>query len=178
VKPSTHTNTDDRGEMLELLNAYLDGELSSEETRAVESRLTEDAVWAGELHRLERAWDFLDQLPRAEVAADFTQTTVEMIAMNAAEELAAEQSPQPHRRWIDRTLFAMGAVVAAVAGFLLIDQLRPRRDDELLRAAPVLQHLDLYVRTDPGESADFLRRLRAGPPLPDASSSAAPRNVR
>jgi len=178
VKPSSHTNTDDRGEMLELLNAYIDGELTGEDARAVELRLTEDAVWAGELRRLERAWDLLDQLPRAEVAADFTQTTVEMIAMNAADELAAEQSPQPRRRWIDRALFTMGALVAAVAGYLLIDQLRPHRDDELLRASPVLHHLELYVRTDPGESAGFLRRLRAGPPLPDASTSAAQRNAR
>lgn len=151
---------------LETLTAYLDGELPADEARRVEARLASDPAWAAELQRLERAWNLLDQLPRTEAPSDFMQSTVEMIALSAAADLAAAERPRPRRRWIDGALLTAGALAAAVAGFLVIDRLRPRRDDELLRELPVLRHLDLYARTDPGESAEFLRLLRREPPLP------------
>lgn len=152
--------------MLETLNAYLDGELPADEARDVEARLAADPAWAAELQRLERAWNLLDQLPRAEAPADFTQSTVEMIALNAVEDLAAVERPRPRRRWVDRALLTAGALAAALGGFLVIDRLRPQRDDALLQELSVLRHLDLYARTDPGESAEFLRLLRREPPLP------------
>lgn len=158
-------------EMQERLNAYLDGELNAEESRAVEARLSKDPAWAAELQRLERAWNLLDQLPRSEVAHDFTQSTVEMIALDAADQLAEVIRPKPQRRWFDAALLTGGALAAALAGYLAIDSFRPKRDDAVLRELPVLQHLDLYARTDPGESADFLRMLGEEPPLPSPPPS-------
>lgn len=156
--------------MLERLTAYLDGELSAAESRDVETRLSDDPRWAAELQRLERAWNLLDQLPRSDVSADFTQSTVEMIALSAAEELQAAQNPPPRRRWFDAALLTAGALAAALGGFLVVDAVRPRRDDVLLRELPVLEHLDLYARTEPGENAEFLRLLRKEPPLPEPPS--------
>ena len=153
-------------EMQERLNAYLDGELNSAESRAVEERLSSDPVWAAELQRLERAWNLLDQLPRSEVTPDFTQTTVEMIALDAAEQLAEVVRPKPQRRWFDAALLAGGALAACLAGYLAIDSLRPKRDDPMLRELPVLRHLDLYVRADSAESPEFLHLLEQEPPLP------------
>jgi anti-sigma factor RsiW len=155
--------TDDA--MQERLNAYLDGELPADEARAVEERLSSDPAWAAELQRLERAWNLLDQLPRSEAAPNFTQTTVEMIALHAAEDLQEAASPRPRRRWLDGALVAAGALAAALAGYLTITHLRPQRDDAMLHELPVLKHLDLYSRSDPGESAEFLRLLRREPPL-------------
>lgn len=152
--------------MLETLNAYLDGELPADEARDVETRLANDPAWAAELQRLERAWDLLDQLPRSEAPADFMQSTVEMIAVRAAADLAAVERPRPRRRWFDTALLTAGALAAALGGFLVIDRLRPHRDDALLQELPVLRHLDLYSRTEPGESVEFLRLLHREPPLP------------
>ena len=73
----------DRTEMLERLTAYLDGELDAADASEVERRLSAEPTWAAELQRLQRAWDLLDRLPRAEVGANFTHTTVEMIAVEA-----------------------------------------------------------------------------------------------
>lgn len=157
-------------EMQERLNAYLDGELNAEESRDVEERLSKEPAWAAELQRLERAWNLLDQLPRSEVTPDFTQTTVEMIALDAAEQLAEVVRPKPRRRWFDAALLTGGAVAAGLAGYLVIDAWRPKRDDAMLRELPVLQHLDLYTRAEPGESVEFLRMLQKEPPLPQPVS--------
>jgi hypothetical protein len=152
--------------MLETLNAYLDGELSTDEARRVETRLADDPAWAAELRRLERAWDLLDYLPKIEAPADFTQSTVEMIAVSAAADLAAVERPRPRRRWFDVALLTAGALAAALGGYLTIDRLRPQRDDAMLQTLPVLRHLDLYSRTEPGESVEFIRMLQSEPPLP------------
>jgi anti-sigma factor RsiW len=151
--------------MHERLNAYLDGELSADEARAVEERLSSDPAWAAELRRLERAWNLLDQLPRSEAAPDFMQTTVEMIALRAEEDLQAAATPRPRRRWFDGALVAAATLAAALAGYLAVDHLRPHRDDAMLVELPVLEHLELYGRTDPGESVEFLKLLRREPPL-------------
>lgn len=150
----------DRTAMLEQLNAYLDGELPADESRRVEERLAADAAWAAELKRLQRAWDLLDRLPKAEVNPDFTQTTVEMIAVEAAEDLDEIEKPRPQRRRLDRLLVAGGIAAAAIAGFLAVETWRPHRDDAVLRELPVLRHYDVYGRTEKGETAEFFRLLR------------------
>lgn len=154
-----------RDAMLEKLTAYLDGELDVVETWQVEERLATDAVWADELRRLQRAWDLLDGLPRADVDAKFTHTTVEMIAVEAEQDLVAAQSRPGPRRWFDRALLLGGAVAAAGAGFIFVETFRPPRDAELFRTLPVLAHYDLYARTEPGETAEFVQLLRDRHPL-------------
>jgi hypothetical protein len=162
-------------EMVERLTAYLDGELDAAETRAVEAQIAADPAWARELQRLERAWNLLDRLPRHDVSADFTQSTVEMAALDAAAAIVEVAQPRPQRRWGDRGLALGGLIATAVAGFLLVDALRPRRDDELLRSLPLLRHFEVYSRTEPGETAEFARLLRdrgtvlfpAAPPAPE-----------
>ena len=62
----------------EQLVAYLDGELDDESSRSLEQRLATDSTLRLQLGRLERTWDLLDQLGRAEVGETFTRTTIEM----------------------------------------------------------------------------------------------------
>lgn len=147
-------------ETLTQLNAYLDGELEAEERTKVEQALADDTRLQSDFQRLQRAWDMLDMLPRADVGTDFTQHTVEMIAHDAEKQLASVQNIVPRRRWIDRLLLVGGAATAATAGFLLVDALRTRPDDAALRDLPVIEKLDLYGRTEPGEDAEFFRNLR------------------
>lgn len=154
-----------RDALLERLTAYLDGELDAVETRQVEERLATDAVWADEFRRLQRAWDLLDGLPRADVGANFTHTTVEMIAVEAEQDLVAVQTRPRPRKWFDRALLVAGTAAAAGAGFIFVETYRPPRDAELFRTLPVLQHYDLYARTEPGETAEFVKMLRDRHPL-------------
>jgi anti-sigma factor RsiW len=162
VNHKAETRDDDSAapEVLTQLNAYLDGELEPDERTQIEQALADDTRLQSDFQRLQRAWDMLDMLPRADVGTDFTQHTVEMIAHDAEKQLATVQKVVPRRKWIDRMLVVGGATVAAVAGFLIVDAVRSRPDDAALRDLPVLEKLDVYGRTEPGENAEFFRKLR------------------
>jgi len=146
-------------ERIELLNAYLDGELSAADRNQLEQELADDPRLQSELRRFERAWELLDALPRCEVSDRFAESTVEMIAISAADELTAVATPPPRRIWLDRLLAAAGTAVAAVAGFIVVDAARPRADDGLVRDLPVIERIDLYGRSEHGTTIDFLRSL-------------------
>ena len=158
----------DDGDVQTQLNAYLDGEVDADERTRIEQALADDVRLQNDFQRLQRAWDLLDVLPRADVGTDFTQLTVEMIAHDAERNIAVARKAVPRRNWIDRILLAGGIAVAAVAGYFVIDAVSPRPDDALLRDLPVLQGLDRYGRTEPGENADFFRKLNDGRTLADA----------
>lgn len=154
MSESETNNTND--EAYEQLVAYLDGELDGEASRQVERRLAQDVEYRRELRHLQRAWDLLDELPRAEVADSFTQTTVEIVALSAAQEL---EDAAGRTRW--RTRGRWGAVGAGLAGSALISYLavsyyyaRPNR--ELIRDLPVIENIELYEAAD---SVEFLRQL-------------------
>ena len=146
-------------ERIERLNAYLDGELSAEDRNQLERDLADDPRLQSELQGLQRAWDLLDSLPRSEVGDGFAQSTVEMIAVSAADELTAVRTPPPRRVWFDRLLAAAGAAVAAVAGFIVVDAVRSRADEALVRDLPVIERIDTYGRSEQGTTVDFLRTL-------------------
>ena len=82
---------EDRG-LTEQLVSYLDGELEGGAVRRVEEALAADPHVRQELWQLDRAWQLLDELPRMQVDESFTRSTVEMIAVQAEQELAAVQA--------------------------------------------------------------------------------------
>ena len=96
----------------ELLVAYLDGELDAEEP-AGRKRLAEDAVFRSELQQLQFSWDLLDNLPKVEASEKFTQTTVEMVALSAEQDLKHESTQQRRRARLTGMLVSAGAVAAA-----------------------------------------------------------------
>lgn len=154
------TAPSDTSTRLDRLNAYFDGELAAEERKQVERDLAADHALQDEFRRLQRAWDLLDALPRSDVGANFTRSTVEMIAFDAAEEIATIEATVPRRRWIDRALLTIGAVVAGAAGYLACTALLPHADDALLRDLPVVERMEIYGRAEHDVSVEFLRLVR------------------
>jgi anti-sigma factor RsiW len=145
-----------QGQLHEELTSYLDGELDAENVRRVESRLARDSAYRAELQRLQRAWDLLDRLPRANVPESFTQTTMEMVAVAAAQEAEAVQKSLPARQRRQRLLGAFGVLAAVVAGFAIGHVLWPNPNEQLLEDLPVLQKFDLYYQAD---NLEFLQLL-------------------
>ncbi|MHB8862353.1 MAG: hypothetical protein ACYC6N_08110 [Pirellulaceae bacterium] len=143
-------------EAYEQLVAYLDGELDATTSRQVERRLAEDVAYRRDLRQLQRAWDMLDNLPRSEVNETFTQTTVEMVAL-AAEEDLTEAKGRGHR--LDRVLWGAagsGLVLAAVAGYFAFATFFARPNEQLVRDLPVIENVEQYEVAD---SVEFLRLL-------------------
>ncbi len=140
----------------EMLVAYLDGELDADATRQFEERLARDANLRRELLLLQRSWDMLDRLPRADVDAKFTRTTVEMITVAAAEDVHREQQAAPARKMRRWTVALGSLLVAGLLGYGLLRLLLPTPNAQLLRDLPILENLELYQR---GVDVDFIRQL-------------------
>lgn len=140
----------------EQLVAYLDGELSPDEEHQVERLLADDPAVRAELQRLQRAWDELDVLPRAETDHHFTSATLEAVAATATMDLAVEQTRRQARRrnrWVQGSL---ALAMAAAAGFWGTALWWPDPNRELARDLPVLERLDMYRQAG---SIEFLRLL-------------------
>jgi anti-sigma factor RsiW len=152
----TEDTSPEPSELHQELTAYLDGELEGSAVRQVEERLARDPAYHAELQRLERAWDFLDRLPRATVDELFTKTTIEMVAVAASEDAAAVLVDQPKQRRRGRLLAAASLVAATLLGFIAGHWLWPNPNQRLLQDLPVLENLDLYYQAD---NIDFLRML-------------------
>lgn len=148
MSPIDDDSLAETNELTDELVAYLDGELDDERTRQIDESLARDERARGQLRLLERAWDALDELPRAEVDEQFTCTTVEMIALEATEDLEREQeaAPRKRRRW----WLAAAACLALSTGlgYAISRGWDPNGNDQLARDLPLLEHLDEYRQID------------------------------
>ncbi|QDU54283.1 collagen-like triple helix repeat-containing protein [Aeoliella mucimassa] len=146
-------------EMLrEELVAYLDGELSAADSESIELRISKDDFAREELQQFDRIWNALDELPRVEVGDGFTKTTIEMAAVEAQKELAAETAMLPVRKR-NRRLKTIGMIAAAVVvGFAALGVLAPNQNLQLYNNLPVIMQLDAYSEA---HDVDFLRLLHA-----------------
>jgi anti-sigma factor RsiW len=137
--------------------AYLDGELDAAKNAEIEKRLADDAEFALRLQQLQRAWDLLDDLPRANSNIDFTRSTVELIAVSAEDDLQAIKNLVTQKK-IQSWLFRSGLVgLAIILGWLLGDWYFGRAQRQLLRDLPVIHQFDEYRLT---EDLKFLKQLQ------------------
>jgi anti-sigma factor RsiW len=148
--------TDSQDELVTQLVAYLDGELPPPERREVEQRLAQDEHYRRTLRQLQHSWDLLDELPKAETNDAFTQTTLDMVAVNVKQDVEQTTAVQVNRRRTAQWLGLGGAVAACLAGYLFVSALAGREDRQLLRDLPLVQNLDEYRYA---ESVEFLRML-------------------
>ena len=143
-------------ELDEQLVAYLDGELSREELRALEKRLGAEPALRDRLRDLQNGWEMLDDLPLAASSGSLLETTILMAAVDG------EVSSNPSRlKFSKNKFYRFFAVVAVtVASFLLglaatkgRDYIRYRNQ---LRDLPIAMHLDAYLHAS---DLDLMRNL-------------------
>ncbi len=137
----------------ELLVAYLDGELDSHESTGVEQRLAQDVDFRALLSKLRETWDLLDDLPQPTVDEGFAQTTVEMVAVQAADESRVLPSNGASRQ---RYLWMAACLVAAIASFGVVRQWQTAGDRQLIQDLPVIENVDAYLEV---QSLEFLEAL-------------------
>ena len=159
----------------EQLVAYLDGELDPESSRRIEALLASDAEVRRRLQSLERTWDLLDELDAAPVGGPFTQSTLEMVAVAAHEDVERDRAEAPGRRRRRALTVGGGLLAAAAAGFLAVVFSAPDPNRRLLEDLPVLENFDEYRQI---ENIEFLRELRdkklfstAVPESPDTAAA-------
>jgi hypothetical protein len=141
----------------EQLVAYLDGELDAEEARRIEELLATDANVRRRLQELERTWNLLDDLDMAPASGQFVQTTLEMVAVAASQDVEQSLAEAPRRRR-RRFFIVLGSFLAAgVVGFLAVAAFWPDPDRQLVEQLPVLENLEQY---HPVGDIKYLHMLR------------------
>ena len=146
----------DGAQLREELVSYLDGELDAEQSRQIEERASVEPEARRMLQELDRTWHMLDALDSPATSEDFTCTTLEMVALAAAEDAQKAKAEAPQRRRRACLWAAAGLAGAAAAGFLIVAALVPDPNAQLLEDLPVLERFDQYREVG---SIDFLRAL-------------------
>ena len=89
MKKPRRLTEEERAELV----AFLDGELPDKAARAVEARINVDSAYRAEAKALQRAWEMLDFLPKAEPSAKFGERTLSHISS-----VAVRRKPPPRSR--------------------------------------------------------------------------------
>lgn len=150
-------SSDDNVERLEEIVAYLDGELSPEESARVEQRLASDESYRRQLQSIERAWHALDELPQEYVDDRFSRTTMEMAVKAAATEVHERTMALPVLQRRRRFSTLLAACAAAALAFLVFRLAWQGPDRLLLADLPVVDNVDVYTQFD---SPNFIRTLQ------------------
>jgi anti-sigma factor RsiW len=140
------------------LVAYIDGELTEAESRALATKLTRSATARREVDLLKKTWEVLDALPRPPVTDQFHERTLTYIR---SLELRAEDRFALAQKWSGMILrlavCLLVAVVGVASGFGVTRRLWPVPEDRTIRDLSLAEHLDEYL--DVG-SFEFLDELR------------------
>lgn len=140
---------------MEQLTAYLDGELGADESHAVEQRLREDDSYRDELQRLQKAWDFLDEIPHTSPSSDFTKSTIELVVLDAGKRVRKEKS-NANPWWMRAAALIAFPMMGLFGGQYATSYILNAPKRELARDMVLLENFDVYRKAD---SIEFLELL-------------------
>jgi len=143
------------------LVAYIDGELTEAESRALSTKLTHSPTARREVELLKLTWDALDKLPRPEVGDAFHERTlsyVRAVELGRGARFAPffAASGQAARWAACLALF----LATAAAGYAAVRHAWPDPDERLVREMTLAEHLDEYLEVG---SFEFLEALKQTP---------------
>ncbi|MFO0011367.1 MAG: anti-sigma factor family protein [Planctomycetota bacterium] len=107
----------------EQLTAYLDGELTAEESATLEKKLVDDEGLRRRLAELRHAYELLDELPDTPHNQAFTQSTIAMVVdevkRSSAEPIPKISSPTAERNWFAWPKVLVPVLLLTLAGSTL-----------------------------------------------------------
>ena len=156
MKKPPQMTEDERAELV----AFLDGELTDDAARVIEARLNVEPAYRAEAKALERAWEMLDYLPKAEPTPNFSERTLTKVVP-----VMTRRMPPPlpaRRRWWFWPAVAGGWAVAffltialGYGAYSLIVPREPGQAD-LVRDLRLIENKKAY---DNVEDFEFLRPM-------------------
>lgn len=134
-------------EVDEELVAYLDGELSAEQSQRVEQRLSADPIYRERLRVLEKTWDLLDELPTGEPTEEFTRSTLELVL---TEDTRLQQQKRRTPWTLPLRMLAFSALPLALFGgsFAATRYWQNQPYRQLLKDLPVIENVDMFTKLE------------------------------
>lgn len=148
----------------ELLIAYLDGELPSENTKELEERLAQEPTLRRKLARFEETWDALELLERKPSDQVFISSTIDRVATETAHRIrvATLRSRPGSKSWALQIF--LGSLLSAFLGYMSVNFLFSQNLHNLYNDVPIIEQLDHYFLLEEQKAyhideLDFLHQL-------------------
>ncbi len=165
----------------EMLVAYLDGELEDAARNSLEQKLSSDEALRWRLDQLRSAWDLLDELPVTKPDPNFAQSTIEMVAMSAAElgDPIGPRSSGRRWRWAAWLLvpLLMLAGYAAVRGLYRYQERLAIQEVHLLADWDSLKSVGSYEWLEKLTTVQDLQRVSKRVSNSELGNGAVPRTI-
>jgi anti-sigma factor RsiW len=164
VGPEQRLNSEERAN----LAAYIDGELTETESRAIATKLSLSPTARREMESLRKAWELLEFLPRPKASPIFSERTLTSVR---ALESRAGAWDRTAGAWLAHAgKLAVCLFVAAAAlgmGFALTRWAWPDPAARMVRDLSLAEHLDEYKEVGSFEFLEELARSKEfGGPSP------------
>jgi len=153
VGPEQRLNPEDRAN----LAAYIDGELTENESRAIATKLSLSPVARREVESLKKTWELLEFLPRPKASLVFSERT--LTSVRALESRASSWNETAGDWLVQAAKLAVCLLVAVATlslGFTLTRWAWPDPAARLVRDLSIAEHLDEYKEVG---SFEFLEEL-------------------
>jgi hypothetical protein len=141
---------------VELLVAYLDGELDAQEVRQMEDRLSVEPDLREKMASLEQTWNMLDQLETVPIDKELVRSTMEVVTLTIEKELVEGEKQHEKRKLHDHLVVLAILFMFAVIGYQLAILAGISRSREILEDIPIIQRMSMYKEID---DLKFLKML-------------------
>jgi hypothetical protein len=139
------------------LAAYLDGELTENEERAIATKLSLSKTVRQEVDSLKKTWELLEYLPRPKATPDFPERTLTSIRSLESNALAWSQSVGDWATQAAKVAVCLlVALVSLAAGFSVCRWAWPDPAMRLAEELSLAEHLEEYQEVG---SFEFLEQL-------------------
>jgi hypothetical protein len=139
-----------------LLIAYLDGELDSQNVRRMEDRLSQEPELREKMTVLEQTWNLLDSLETVPVDKELVRSTMEVVTLTIEKELHEGKKNFEQRKISDFLITLVIVMLCGVIGYQLMSLHRLYVDRQILDDIPIIQQMNTYKEIG---NFDFLREL-------------------
>jgi anti-sigma factor RsiW len=154
----------------QLLTAYVDGELSVRQRKAVQRLLRRSQEARSLLRQLRADAEALRQLPRRQLAADFSERVLQSLrerGLSRRQRLARTQS-QPFPAWVGMALAASVLFLVGFGSYFYFTLTLPRPDNAVAGRPP-------EVPSNTARSGPVPENVKPAPPKDDHPAAAAPK---
>ena len=141
---------------VELLVAYLDGEMDTQGVRQVEDRLSVEPDLREKMASLEQTWNMLGELESVPVDKELVRSTMEVVTLTIEKELGDDEKKVEQRKLYDRLILAAILIMFGVIGYQLAALVGVHVQNQLVDDVPIIRQINDYKEIG---SFEFLKAL-------------------